>query len=384
MASPKDPRYGAAGDGVTDDTAAINACLADNRAVDLGGPENTYLITGTVLVGRSDGQVVTGRGACLKAGAPVDMMRLTGAAHSVSGLVFDGNGQAGGRGLAVQPGAHHTRIMGCTFLRCLGVDIADASYCTVLGNELLDCGSGVTFRASSAALGVGWFACRGNTVTGSGIALRYVRGGRVEGNTISGVAGNGVDCIGCGGVAIAGNTIQGGQDGVFVGGDPSQGITVTGNVLTGPQRGVRVSADTAGVLLTGVVIAANTVVAPTEGAVLVSRTGSAQVSGVTVVDNDMHIASGGGQYGVKMVNAEVCRVARNRIFRPLREAIHLDGVDIVQVVGNTLQDASYTNADTYDAVYVTNANRAVVRDNLVYGSARYAVRVTGWCRSPAA
>jgi lysophospholipase L1-like esterase/nitrous oxidase accessory protein NosD len=377
MASPKDPQYGAAGDGATDDTAAINACLAQNRVVDFGGPENTYLITGTVLVGRPDSQVVTGRGACLKAGAAVDMMRLAGAAHTVSGLVFDGNGQAGGRGVVVEPGAHHTRIAACAIRQCLGIDVADASYCMVLDNELLDCGSGITFRASSSALGIGWFTCRGNKLTGSGIALRSVRGGRVDGNAISGFAGNGVDCAGCAGVTIAGNTVQGGRDGVFVGGDPSQGITITGNVLTGAQRGVRVSTDTAGVLITGVVVTANTIVAPTEGAVLVSRTGSAQVSGVTVVDNDLQIGYGGGQYGVKMVNAEVCRVARNRVFRPLREAVHLHGVDIVQVTGNTLLDAGYASADTYDAVYVTNANRAVVRDNLVYGSAGYAVRITG-------
>src|SRR4051794_34562034 len=83
-ASPKD--FGAAGDGVTDDTAAINRCLAASRLIDFGGPDNTYLITGTLLAERTVSQVLTGGGATIKAGAGVNMLRLKQAGHSVSGI----------------------------------------------------------------------------------------------------------------------------------------------------------------------------------------------------------------------------------------------------------------------------------------------------------
>jgi len=89
VASPKD--YGAVGDGVADDTAAVNQCLAENRAVDFGGPETTYLITGTLLVQQSGTQTVTGRGARVRAGAAVNMMRFKNAAHAISSITFDGN-----------------------------------------------------------------------------------------------------------------------------------------------------------------------------------------------------------------------------------------------------------------------------------------------------
>jgi lysophospholipase L1-like esterase/nitrous oxidase accessory protein NosD len=263
------------------------------------------------------------------------------------------------------------------------VDIVDASYCMVLDNNVLECASGVSFRAGNANTGSGWFTCRGNTVTAvgsvpagtAGIDLRYARGGRVADNSVTGFAGNSVACFGCGDLTIAGNTIHGGENGVFVGGDTSQSITVAGNTLTGPRWGIQVSTTTPGAFVVGVIVSANTVFAPTEGGVLVSRTGNGQVSGVSVIDNELHIAYARGRYGVKMVNTDCCRVDRNRDYRPIEQAVYLDGVDIVQVTDNTLQDAGHTAANAYDAVYVTNAHRVIARDNLVYGSADYAVRI---------
>ncbi|GAB3970026.1 hypothetical protein [Plantactinospora veratri] len=82
-ASPRD--HGAVGDGVTDDTAAVQACLASNLAVDFGGPESTYLITETLIVGRSTPQVLTGRGATIRAGAGVNLMRFRGPATPYAG-----------------------------------------------------------------------------------------------------------------------------------------------------------------------------------------------------------------------------------------------------------------------------------------------------------
>lgn len=411
--SPKD--YGAWGDGSHDDTEAINACLAANRAVDFGGPESTYLITGTLLVTQAAPQVLTARGARLTAGAAVNMMRFRNAAHTVTGLVFDGNGQGNGVGLivegtapnsrvdrcefinvtasGVQVGAHYTTIHGCTMRRCgasaavpaaCTIYVADADFCSVIDNQLLECNWGVYFRGSESTPGITGYNCRGNTITcanpapaaSQGISNRYGRGGRIENNIITGFADNSIDCWGCSQLTIAGNSTLGGKDGVFVGDAPTSNITITGNAFRQPQRGVRVLSDTSSALVIGVVIAANTVTQPSAGGIQVSEGGTAQVTGINVTDNDVHLA-GSGTYGIQMIKAEVSKITGNRIYRPTREAIYLDGVDLVEVAGNILQDASYMNANVYNALHITNSNRVMVRNNVVYGSAKSAVAITG-------
>jgi nitrous oxidase accessory protein NosD len=418
-ASPLD--YGAVGDGVADDTAAINACLAANRAVDLGGPQYTYRITATLLVVQSSAQTVTGCGASVRADAGEVMMRLKNAGHTVAGIRFDGNdrGTRGvivegtapgsrvegcaftavtGTGVEVQQGAQRTRITACTFERCgrgsgipgpfnTTIYVAGADHCSVVDNDLRDCDWGIYFRAPDAATGINFYECRGNRIVcaspapaaSQGISNGHGRNARIEHNTVIGFADNSIDCFGCRNIAIIGNSTQGGKDAVFVGDDSTNSITISANTFSGPQRGVRVlrdntTPDARGTLVTGVVISANTVSHPTQGAILVQEGGTAQVSGVTIADNDLHLADT-GLYGVKIINAEVSRISGNRIYRPRNEGILLDGADIIEVTGNTLHDAGRATPNGYDAISVRNSNRILIRDTIAYGTARYAVAI---------
>jgi hypothetical protein len=415
VASPKD--YGAMGDGIADDTAAINQCLAQNREVDFGGPDTTYFVTGTLLVQQTVPQVLTGRGAAIKAGAGVNLMRFKNAAHAIGGITFDGNTQPTGIGLIVEPtapgsrvegcrfanmagcgvsvGAHHTHITACVIDYCghgsgtvspfnTSIFIADADYCSVLDNEVLNCDWGIYFRGGDSTVGINLYQCAGNTITcaspappaSQGISNGHGRGGKIEGNTIIGFADNSIDCMGCSDLSIVGNTTRGGKDGVFVGDEPSSGITITGNVFNTPQRGVRVQSGTAGSMVNCVAIQANTVSGPTDGGILVNRTGTAEIGGITIADNHVNLG-GSGTYGVKMINAGVSRITGNRILRPRGEAIYLSGVDIVEVTGNLLQDAGYSTPNTYNALHVTGSNRVIARNNIAYGNARYAVGIVG-------
>ncbi|MFF5296560.1 right-handed parallel beta-helix repeat-containing protein [Paractinoplanes globisporus] len=414
-ATPQD--YGAVGDGVADDTAAINQCLAANRAVDFGGPENTYLISDTLYVQQSVPQVLTAAGATIKAGAAVNMMRLKNARHSVRGLAFDGDNQSAGIGIIVEgttqrcaiegcsflnvaacavsvsPGAHYTRIVGCFMDHCgqaasvsqnnfrSSIYVADADSVLVLDNDVLRCNWGIIFRGETD---ISLYNCRGNTVScispapaaSQGISNGNGRSGRIENNTILAFADNSIDCHGCTNMTITGNSTSGGKDGVFVGDAPSSSITITGNVFRGPQRGVRVLTGTDGALVIGVVISANTVSNPTDGGIQVSESGTAQISGITVTDNELNIGDA-GTYGIKMTNVEASRVSGNRIHRSSQHAINLTGVDIVDVSDNLIQDAGHPTPSTYDAIYVTGSNRVLARNNIVYGGARYAVNLTG-------
>lgn len=417
-ASPKD--YGAVGDGVADDSAALNACLAANRVVDLGGPENTYLIRTTVQVAQPVSQLVTGQGATVKAVDAITMMRFKHSGHRLAGVTLDGTNAStvglaiegtapgstvedcavlntGWTGISVWRDAHRTRIARCTVRHCghspaataagapakSAICVSDADFCAVLDNELLDCDWGVFFRADRPE-GIGFYDCRGNTITcatpapaqSQGISNGRGRHGKIADNTVVGFADNSIDCYGCEHTIVAGNITRGGKDGVFVGDASSRGITITGNVFSGPQRGVRVLSTVLDNTVTAVVISGNTVSQPSDGGILVSEAGGTRLSGITITDNDLHV-NGAGRYGVKMVNAETSRISGNRVYRCREHAIHLEGVDIVQVTENTLQDAGHSAPNTFDAVYVTASHRVVVRDNTVYGSARYAVNLAG-------
>ncbi len=85
--------FGAKGDGVTDDTSAINAALASGRPLRFG--PNTYLVSGQWTPGGSNvvllgvpGQTVLRRGAQISGGAWIS---IASASFFASGILFDAN-----------------------------------------------------------------------------------------------------------------------------------------------------------------------------------------------------------------------------------------------------------------------------------------------------
>lgn len=81
--------YGATGDGVTDDTAAVQAAMNSGLPVFL---KSVYSVTATITY---SGSLIFGNG-CIKAGAALDYMLVCNAASViVSGIELDGNNQAG-------------------------------------------------------------------------------------------------------------------------------------------------------------------------------------------------------------------------------------------------------------------------------------------------
>lgn len=80
--------YGAAGDGVTDDTAAVQSAMNSGLPVFL---KSVYSVTDTVTY---SGNLIFGNG-CIKAGAALDYLLICNASSViVSGIELDGNNQA--------------------------------------------------------------------------------------------------------------------------------------------------------------------------------------------------------------------------------------------------------------------------------------------------
>ena len=103
--------HGAKGDGVTDDTSAINAAiLAAGTGGDVVFPSGTYLITSTIIslvsqrwLGRGGGRATT-----IKKGSNIDMV-IVGSLSTIIDINLEGDGKNySGKGFRVASGFSHT------------------------------------------------------------------------------------------------------------------------------------------------------------------------------------------------------------------------------------------------------------------------------------
>ncbi|QWS70022.1 putative pectate lyase [Pseudomonas phage K4] len=99
--------YGAVGDGVTDDTVAIQAAItAVGQYKDLGWPRGTYLITQKLVMPTGQRWIGSGgqRGATIKKGANIDMVEV-GTLCTVLDISLEGEGATySGKGFVIASG----------------------------------------------------------------------------------------------------------------------------------------------------------------------------------------------------------------------------------------------------------------------------------------
>jgi Pectate lyase superfamily protein/Right handed beta helix region len=163
VANVKDPVFGAVGDGVTDDTAAINAALATGKVVFL--PPGIYLISAS-LVMTLNGTVIRGSGIGLTTifcANAADFQRAISATAltnvAVRDLTVDLN--QGGRS-----GALSVALVGIGFEDCVESSVVNCLVKNGLGHTTLGSGVGINFGGANTRRGL----IRGCIIRDCGVA----------------------------------------------------------------------------------------------------------------------------------------------------------------------------------------------------------------------
>jgi len=164
--------FGAVGDGVANDTAAIQAALSSGaKCVTFVGGQ-TYKVQ-TALTAPAN-LVIQGNGATITASIHFTILTV-GSGASIFSLNFTGAGSA-------------SYVAGSTAIACVGTNNAPAVPTYVTGPTIENC------RIS----GFGEYA----------VCLAYVKGGRIAGNSINNIGYAGVGGVSCEDVIVDGNTIK--------------------------------------------------------------------------------------------------------------------------------------------------------------------------------
>lgn len=210
--------FGATGDGVTDDTAALQAAADAAAGRVLIIDPGIYLTSGLVIDGPTR---VVATGATLKGGSGslpmLDIRRST----VVDGIALDGNGTA-------RIGINIVNTSGVTVSRCTATNIK---------------GSPAAVRLSSATD----FRIAGCTIRGSSmdaIGIYYSSDGRIEDNDIADSGRHGIEWWGGDAkepanpirvrdVAITGNKVRDSNGGGGIWGSLGERILVAGNTVEG-------------------------------------------------------------------------------------------------------------------------------------------------------
>lgn len=250
--SVKDAEFGAVGDGVTDDTAAIQAAIDSLTIGTVLIPMGTYLISDSIVPKsnvsiRADKATLTYDHTWATGEGLIDTGTDVVTGVEISGLIFDGKGEwssdafanpyGGGnsvgftnkqRGLRVATGCSDFHVHGCEFKGLHeGVELSSASKCKIVDNIFSNIGN-------------------------AGIQLYSVSYSVVAGNSISGVKGNltdagttdvafskyadGIYAYGCTDCIIQNNPIEDCKRiGIVLEGNGTSilnsGVTVQGNVI---------------------------------------------------------------------------------------------------------------------------------------------------------
>lgn len=338
IVSPTD--HGAVGDGVTDDTAALNAAIAAlSDGATLWIPGGTFLITDTLTITHNDVQV-RGYGTIL-AGASIGMLLIEGDRVILDGVTVDGS-QVAWRGLWVtgdgvritgcEIRGFHSTTQGVSAIWCVtrgGVTVEGCRIhdCYSLGNATTgdsNGGSRAIFVSAPQAASMP-SSIRGNTISEivgeEGDAIHVIFGTTppflsshttVEGNTVEGVSRRGIK-VQASDTIVRGNSYRE----TFAPTNPSSAINVISSARTVVEGNIIYSPSMTGISFGGVmnrdnngaVIRGNTIRGADDGNYGDGAVSLAYCENGVIEDNMIH----GHAFGIAVVSGGSNVIRRNII-----------------------------------------------------------------------
>ncbi|MGU4360060.1 phage tailspike protein [Escherichia coli] len=427
--------FGAYGDGITDDTEAVNNAIASSSNID--GVANTYLVSGNGIQ-IQHGKTFKNATITESKASNAVMLRFTGSNSAIENIIFDGSNGLTSRGVIVNAGLSDIHIYKCRAtdlkkpfvgvsgdydnnLFCVRVTIEKCfanncgndgtnydrstiifdgvSGCTVKDCYFISCNWGITFRQPydypELTKPYAYYnrvdGCYLSGKTGypynQGISAQSQKHFSASGNTIEGFLGNAIDNQRCDFSRIENNKLSSGDDGIFFGDLNCKGHVVTGNVITGCARGIRVYGavgDWGNQAMTDITITGNIITDSTVVGIYVYRTeptNSFAGFNITenIIDNSGTRSLTGNTQGILVTGLSGGVVSNNVIRNTRMEGLRFVNSVGVVAVGNSVTGFDYS-ATAQAGIYIDVTSRGIqLRNSTVSssGGSGAAVREAG-------
>lgn len=407
--------YGARGDGVSDDTAAIQAALAAASAGEcVYLPNGTYVVSGINLPASSITIAGAGAGSVLKLKNAANASLLTNTAGitdiTIRDLQIDGNNANQTSGLG--RGTNGILIFNAQRVSIVGVSIHD-TYTNAIRLQKVTVGmvrgcilrnigkagvsaSGIDATPSNVGEGNTDITIADNIVdtitgTGNGIFVASEAGTSesrrivIADNHVKGAADEAIEVLRCLHFSVTGNVIAStGNIGIYCR-ESSRG-SIAGNTIS--EGDVGISVDTQGTTaITDVAISNNVIANVTDesvnGAGIQLTTGSSvAITGCSIVGNRV---TGCKRSGIKLAGAGIKKVAiaGNTSSGCDGSGISVEAVDgDISITGNVCYNNGQNGALTSAGIQVVDTNNGVVVGNHCFddqggATQKYGVYVTG-------